>query len=87
VQAQVRRTEARKALSEGDIGLADERRSGRRRRVLPLQDGQATAQRGRLTEACLDGELTPVLSPALLREYEFILGRAACRRAAPCSPV
>ena len=31
----------------------------------------------RLIEACLDGELTPVLSPALRREYEFILSRAA----------
>jgi putative PIN family toxin of toxin-antitoxin system len=28
-------------------------------------------------EACLGGELTPVLSPALRREYEFILARAA----------
>jgi predicted nucleic acid-binding protein len=31
-------------------------------------------------EACLGGELTPVLSPALRREYEFILARAAHRR-------
>jgi len=36
----------------------------------------ASASR-RLVEACLDGELTPVLSPALRREYEFILDRAA----------
>ena len=28
-------------------------------------------------EACLDGKLKPVLSPALRREYEFILARAA----------
>jgi putative PIN family toxin of toxin-antitoxin system len=31
----------------------------------------------RIVEACLDGELTPVLSPALRHEYEFILARAA----------
>jgi putative PIN family toxin of toxin-antitoxin system len=31
----------------------------------------------RVVEACLGGELTPVLSGALRREYEFILGRAA----------
>ena len=30
-----------------------------------------------VVEACLDGELTPVLRGALRREYEFILGRAA----------
>jgi putative PIN family toxin of toxin-antitoxin system len=30
----------------------------------------------RLVEACLSGELTAVLSPALRREYEFILARA-----------
>jgi putative PIN family toxin of toxin-antitoxin system len=30
----------------------------------------------RIVEACLKGELTAVLSPALRREYEFILGRA-----------
>ena len=35
----------------------------------------ASASR-RIVEACLDGELTPVLSPALRREYEFILARA-----------
>jgi putative PIN family toxin of toxin-antitoxin system len=31
----------------------------------------------RVIEACLSGELTPVLSPALRREYDFILARAA----------
>jgi putative PIN family toxin of toxin-antitoxin system len=31
----------------------------------------------RVVEACLDGELTAVLSPALRHEYEFILARAA----------
>ena len=31
----------------------------------------------RIVEACLHGALTPVVSPALRREYEFILGRAA----------
>src|SRR5262245_2640468 len=31
----------------------------------------------RVVEACLGGGLTPVLSPALRREYEFILPRAA----------
>jgi putative PIN family toxin of toxin-antitoxin system len=31
----------------------------------------------RIVEACLEGKLTPVLSPALRREYEFILARAA----------
>jgi putative PIN family toxin of toxin-antitoxin system len=31
----------------------------------------------RVVEACLGGELTAVLSPALRREYEFILARAA----------
>ena len=36
----------------------------------------ASASR-RIVEACLDGELTPVLSPALRRGYEFILARAA----------
>ena len=36
----------------------------------------ASASR-RLVETCLSGELTAVLSPALRREYEFILGRAA----------
>ena len=30
----------------------------------------------RVVEACLAGELTAVLSPALRREYDFILGRA-----------
>jgi putative PIN family toxin of toxin-antitoxin system len=30
----------------------------------------------RLVEACLNGELTAVLSPALRREYDFILSRA-----------
>ena len=30
-----------------------------------------------VVEACLGGELTPVVSRALRREYEFILGRAA----------
>src|SRR6516162_6086335 len=30
-----------------------------------------------VVEACLGGELTPVLSGALRREYEFILARAA----------
>jgi putative PIN family toxin of toxin-antitoxin system len=30
----------------------------------------------RIVEACLAGERTAVLSPALRREYEFILGRA-----------
>ena len=30
-----------------------------------------------VVEACLAGELTPVLSGALRREYEFILARAA----------
>jgi putative PIN family toxin of toxin-antitoxin system len=38
----------------------------------------ASASR-RLVEACLAGELTAVLSPALLREYEFILARAVRR--------
>ena len=36
----------------------------------------ASASR-RVVEACLAGELTPVVSGALLREYEFILARAA----------
>ena len=36
----------------------------------------ASASR-RIVEACLGGELTPVLSPALRREYEFVLARAA----------
>jgi putative PIN family toxin of toxin-antitoxin system len=31
----------------------------------------------RIVEACLNGELTPVLSGAIRREYEFILARAA----------
>jgi putative PIN family toxin of toxin-antitoxin system len=31
----------------------------------------------RVVEACLEGGLTPVVSGALRREYEFILGRAA----------
>jgi putative PIN family toxin of toxin-antitoxin system len=31
----------------------------------------------RVVEACLSGELTAVLSPALRREYGFILARAA----------
>jgi putative PIN family toxin of toxin-antitoxin system len=31
----------------------------------------------RVVEACLAGERTAVLSPALRREYEFILSRAA----------
>src|SRR5947209_7709995 len=31
----------------------------------------------RVVEACLGGELTAVLSPALRREYELILARAA----------
>jgi putative PIN family toxin of toxin-antitoxin system len=31
----------------------------------------------RVVEACLSGELTPILSPALRREFEFILNRAA----------
>jgi putative PIN family toxin of toxin-antitoxin system len=30
----------------------------------------------RIVEACLRGELTPVLSSAVRREYEFILARA-----------
>jgi putative PIN family toxin of toxin-antitoxin system len=30
----------------------------------------------RIVEACLGGQLTPVVSPALRREYEFILARA-----------
>ena len=30
-----------------------------------------------IVEACLNGELTAVLSPSLRREYEFILARAA----------
>ena len=34
----------------------------------------------RVVEACLAGELTPVLSSALRREYEFILARAARSR-------
>src|SRR5262245_16695132 len=34
----------------------------------------------RLVEACFGGGLTPVLSPALRREYEFVLARAACSR-------
>jgi predicted nucleic acid-binding protein len=33
-----------------------------------------------VVEACLAGELTPVLSGALRREYEFILARAARSR-------
>jgi putative PIN family toxin of toxin-antitoxin system len=36
----------------------------------------ASASR-RVVEACLGGELAAVLSPALRREYEFILARAA----------
>jgi putative PIN family toxin of toxin-antitoxin system len=36
----------------------------------------ASASR-RLVETCLSGELAAVLSPALRREYEFILARAA----------
>ena len=36
----------------------------------------ASASR-RIVEVCLCGELTAVLSPALRREYEFILARAA----------
>jgi predicted nucleic acid-binding protein len=36
----------------------------------------ASASR-RIVEACLDGELTPVLSTPLRREYELILARAA----------
>jgi putative PIN family toxin of toxin-antitoxin system len=36
----------------------------------------ASASR-RIVEACLGGELTPVLSLALRHEYEFILARAA----------
>jgi putative PIN family toxin of toxin-antitoxin system len=36
----------------------------------------ASASR-RVVEACLGSELMPVLSPALRREYEFILARAA----------
>jgi putative PIN family toxin of toxin-antitoxin system len=36
----------------------------------------ASASR-RIVEACLHGELTAVVSPALRREYEFILARAA----------
>lgn len=35
----------------------------------------ASASR-RIVEACLDGDLTSVSSPALRREYEFILARA-----------
>ena len=35
----------------------------------------ASASR-RVVEACLDGELAAALSPALRREYEFILARA-----------
>src|SRR5262245_21368368 len=31
----------------------------------------------RIVETCLNGELTPVSSPALRHEYEFILARAA----------
>jgi putative PIN family toxin of toxin-antitoxin system len=31
----------------------------------------------RVVEACLKGERTAVLSPALRREYEFVLSRAA----------
>jgi putative PIN family toxin of toxin-antitoxin system len=31
----------------------------------------------RVVDACLSGELAAVLSPALRREYEFILARAA----------
>lgn len=38
--------------------------------------GPGSASR-RLVEACLAGELTAVLSPALRREYDFILPRAA----------
>jgi putative PIN family toxin of toxin-antitoxin system len=34
----------------------------------------------RVVDACLEGELTPVLSGALRREYEFILDRAARSR-------
>jgi putative PIN family toxin of toxin-antitoxin system len=34
----------------------------------------------RVVEACLRGELTAVLSPALRREYEFILARAVRRQ-------
>jgi predicted nucleic acid-binding protein len=33
--------------------------------------------RRQVVEVCLNGELTPVLSPSLRREYEFILARAA----------
>ena len=33
-----------------------------------------------VVEACLGGELTPVLSRAIRREYEFILARAARSR-------
>ncbi len=36
----------------------------------------ASASR-RVVEACLGGNLTAVLSPALRREYEFVLARAA----------
>src|SRR3954465_1770042 len=36
----------------------------------------ASASR-RVVEACLNGALTPVLSPALRREYDLILARAA----------
>jgi putative PIN family toxin of toxin-antitoxin system len=39
-----------------------------------------TSASRRLVEACLSGELTAVLSPALRREYEFILARAARRQ-------
>jgi putative PIN family toxin of toxin-antitoxin system len=31
----------------------------------------------RIVEACLKGDFTPILSPALRREYEFIVSRAA----------
>jgi putative PIN family toxin of toxin-antitoxin system len=34
----------------------------------------------RVVEACLDGEMTAVLSSALRREYDFILSRALCGR-------
>jgi putative PIN family toxin of toxin-antitoxin system len=34
----------------------------------------------RVVEACLGGELTAVLSPALRREYEFVLARALRRQ-------
>jgi putative PIN family toxin of toxin-antitoxin system len=57
--------------------MADVRRVVQDTNVLVAAAYNPRSASRHVIEACLGGELTPVLSPALRREYEFILARAA----------